>query len=275
MSEIKWIKLSTSMFDDEKIRLIEQMPDADTILVIWVKLLAQAGKTNASGYIFLNENIPYTDEMLATIFNSPLNTVRMALNVFKQFGMIEVDENEFISVANWEKHQNIEGMERVKKLNAERNKRYRERKKQELLENNTSDVSVTSRDGTDIDKELDIDKEKDINIYRIFEFWNEQGIIKHRSLTTKAKSHINARLVDYTKDELIKAISNYQTVLTDDKYYWTHKWSLQDFMKPNNVTRFVDEAEPLSNFLSSKKGGVNNARDENARELAQQNNLPF
>ena len=275
MSEIKWIKLSTSMFDDEKIRLIEQMPDADTILVIWVKLLAQAGKTNASGYIFLNENIPYTDEMLATIFNRPLNTVRMALNVFKQFGMIEVDENEFISVANWEKHQNIEGMERVKKLNAERNKRYRERKKQELLENNTSDVSVTSRDGTDIDKELDIDKEKDINIYSIFEFWNEQGIIKHRSLTTKAKSHINARLVDYTKDELIKAITNYQTVLTDDKYYWTHKWSLQDFMKPNNVTRFVDEAEPLNNFLSSKKGGVNNARDENARELAQQNNLPF
>ena len=69
MSEVKvkWIKLSTTMFEDEKIRLIESMPEADTLLIIWIKLLAQAGKTNASGYIFLNENIPYTEDMLATL----------------------------------------------------------------------------------------------------------------------------------------------------------------------------------------------------------------
>ena len=60
------------------------MPEADTLLIIWIKLLAQAGKTNASGYIFLNENIPYTEDMLNT-FNRPLNTVRMALSVFKKF----------------------------------------------------------------------------------------------------------------------------------------------------------------------------------------------
>jgi|SRR5699024_1597303 len=151
------------MFEDEKIRLIEQMPDADTILIIWVKLLSQAGKTNASGYIYLSENIPYTDEMLATIFNRPVSTVRFALKTFEQFGMISIDEEHFIAIENWEKHQNIEGMERVKKLNAERNKRYRERKKQKQLEskNNDSDVSVTSRDGTDIDIELDIDIDKE------------------------------------------------------------------------------------------------------------------
>ncbi len=83
MSEVKWIKLSTQMFEDEKIKLIEQMPESDTILIIWVKLLSQAGKTNASGYIYLNQNIPYTDEMLATIFNRPLPIVRMALNTFQ------------------------------------------------------------------------------------------------------------------------------------------------------------------------------------------------
>ena len=55
MSEVKWIKLSTSMFEDEKIRLIESMPEADTLLIIWIRLLAQAGKTNASGYIFLSK----------------------------------------------------------------------------------------------------------------------------------------------------------------------------------------------------------------------------
>lgn len=150
------------MFEDEKIRLIEQMPEADTILIIWVKLLSQAGKTNASGYIYLSENIPYTDEMLATIFNRPINTVRLALETFKQFGMIEIDEDSFISISNWEKHQNIEGLERVKKLNAERNKRYRERKKQKQLEGKKeSDVSVTSRDGTEEEREEDIERDKD------------------------------------------------------------------------------------------------------------------
>lgn len=32
------------MFDDEKIRIIESMPDADTILICWIKLLSLAGK---------------------------------------------------------------------------------------------------------------------------------------------------------------------------------------------------------------------------------------
>ncbi|MDA1590463.1 phage replisome organizer N-terminal domain-containing protein [Bacillus cereus group sp. TH225LC] len=167
MAEVKWIKLSTSMFEDEKIRLIESMPEADTLLIIWIRLLAQAGKTNASGYIFLSKNIPYSDEMLATLFNRPIATVRLALQTFQQFGMIEITDDQYICISNWEKHQNVDGLERVKQLNAERNRKYRERKKQQQLslenKGNESDVHMTSRDGTDIeeDKELDIDKEKD------------------------------------------------------------------------------------------------------------------
>ncbi|PRT35457.1 phage replisome organizer N-terminal domain-containing protein [Bacillus wiedmannii] len=167
MADVKWIKLSTSMFEDEKIRLIESLPDADTLLIIWIKLLSQAGRTNANGYIFLSENIPFTEEMLSTLFNRPIATVRLALQTFKQFGMIDITDDQYICISNWEKHQNIDGLERVKQLNAERNKKYRERKKQQqlALENKVeeNDVRVTSRDDTDIeeDKELDIDKEKD------------------------------------------------------------------------------------------------------------------
>ncbi|MBU5585311.1 phage replisome organizer N-terminal domain-containing protein, partial [Enterococcus sp. S181_ASV_20] len=39
MAEISWIKLKTTMFDDEKIRLIQAVPEADAILVIWIRLL--------------------------------------------------------------------------------------------------------------------------------------------------------------------------------------------------------------------------------------------
>ena len=94
---------------------------------------------------------------------------------------------------------------------------------------------------------------EDIYIREIYDYWNSKGIIKHRSINQQMKSHIKARLKEYTVDELKKAILNYSTVLNNDEYYWTHKWSLQDFMKPNNVTRFVDEAEPLINFLKKSK----------------------
>jgi predicted phage replisome organizer len=103
-NDVKWIKITTNMFDDEKIKLIESMPDKDAILIIWIKLLVQAGRTNANGYIFLNEKTPYTEEMLAIIFNRPVNTVRLALKTFKEFNMIEMDEKDLL-VTNWNKHQ--------------------------------------------------------------------------------------------------------------------------------------------------------------------------
>ncbi|WP_160203471.1 phage replisome organizer N-terminal domain-containing protein [Priestia megaterium] len=159
-SSVKWIKLSTQMFEDEKIRLIESMPEADTILIIWVKLLAQAGKTNASGYIYLAENIPFTDEMLATIFNRSLPTVRLALRTLEQFGMIEINDDHTICISNWEKHQNVEGLEKIREQNRLRKQKERERKK--LLETSQdSHVTVTQNHATDIDKEKELEEEKE------------------------------------------------------------------------------------------------------------------
>lgn len=112
-------------------------------------------------------------------------------------------------------------------------------------------------------KENNTDINNTSNIYSIFEFWNEQNIIKHRKMNQQMKSHINARLEEYSVDELKKAILNYSTVLKNDKYYWTHKWSLQDFMKPNNVTRFVDDADPLENFKKSKNNGAGFIKEVN------------
>lgn len=90
-----------------------------------------------------------------------------------------------------------------------------------------------------------------IYIYTVFEFWNEQKIIQHRELTQKRKSAINARLKNYTPDELKKAIKNYAEILNGDMYYWTHKWSLEDFMNPKNLERFTDEANPFNNYAKT------------------------
>lgn len=161
MSDVKWIKLSTQMFEDEKIRLIESMPEADTILIVWVKLLSQAGRANNNGYIYLSENIPYTDEMLATIFNRPLGTVRMALETFRRFGMIEVDENQFISITNWEKHQNIAGLDKIREQNRIRKQKEREKKKLPAPSRD-GHVTITPSHATEQEQELDLELEEDV-----------------------------------------------------------------------------------------------------------------
>ena len=57
MGEVKWIKITTDIFDDEKILLIESLPDADSIIVIWFKLLCLAGKMNNSGVFVMNDTV--------------------------------------------------------------------------------------------------------------------------------------------------------------------------------------------------------------------------
>src|SRR5439155_1810444 len=128
MSGVSWIKVRTDMFDDEKIRLIEQLPEADSVLVIWVKLLALAGQKNANGEIFINDEMPYTDEMLSTIFHRKLNTVRLALKTFQKFRMIDIAEDQTIVICNWAKHQNVEGLDKIRQQNLKRQRRQREKR---------------------------------------------------------------------------------------------------------------------------------------------------
>ena len=92
MAEVKWIKIATDIFDDEKILLIESLPDAYAIITVWFKLLCLAGKKNNGGVFLMNDKIPYTDKMLATIFRMNESTVKLALNAFEQFKMIEIVE---------------------------------------------------------------------------------------------------------------------------------------------------------------------------------------
>lgn len=170
MGDVNWIKITTNMFEDEKIDYIESMPEADTILMIWVRLLTMAGKCNMGGYVLLTEKIPYTDEMLAHKFKRQLNTVKFALQTFVKLDMIAFDEAG-IRIANWNKHQNVQGLEKIREQNKIRKQRQRLADKQQLAAGQDhpvtpSHVTVTeeSRSFSIIDKELEIDKEISKNI---------------------------------------------------------------------------------------------------------------
>ena len=161
MSDIKWIHLDVNMPNDEKIKIIKAMPDNYPLLWAWVQLLCLAGKTNAQGYIYINEMTPYNEEQLASVLDLPLNTTRLALGTFQNLGMIESDGNGHLLVLNFPKWNNLEALEKLRITHNERQQRYRERQKVLLLSNGdpSRDVTVTGiRGGGGGEEE---DKEKD------------------------------------------------------------------------------------------------------------------
>ena len=199
MSEIKWIKITTDIFDDEKMCLIDALPDCDAIIVIWIKLITLAGKLNRKGVLAISKNIIYTDETLAQTFHRPLNTVRMALEVFEKFGMVEKIDG-VIVLPNWEKHQNIDGMEKIKEQN--RNRAARHRQKQKLLaQNNESNVTnnvmdnVTVTHGNALDKDKELDKDIEINNNKVMISSSLSENLKNSGIHLTDKSH--QQLLDY------------------------------------------------------------------------------
>jgi predicted phage replisome organizer len=157
MADIKWIKIVTDVFDNRKIRQIELMPDSDAILVIWFKILCLAGTINESGMLLLTRDIPYNDEMLANQFNRPINTIRLALDTFRKFGMIETTNN-ILCVSNWEKYQNIETLDKIREQTRLRVAKHREQRK--IANSEVCNVTVTQCNATEEDKKENKNKNK-------------------------------------------------------------------------------------------------------------------
>ena len=153
-SDVKWIKITTDIFDDEKILLIEGLPDSYAIITVWFKLLCLAGKQNNNG-VFMMGRIPYTNQMLATIFRMKESTVSMALEVFSNFGMVEIVEG-VITIPNWNKHQTLDAYEKKK----ERDRLYQAERRaaQRALIGKSSD---TSSDIALLEEEGEEDKDKE------------------------------------------------------------------------------------------------------------------
>ena len=173
MSELSWVKLSLDLFDNRKIKYIRKLPEGNNIMIIWIYLLTLAGKCNSGGMIFLTEDIPLDENMLADLTDFDVNIVRIALATFDKLNMIQWtgDNDEFIKVAGWSEYQSVDRLAEIKEQNCARQKKYREKQKEkakELPDNGKETLSITSRNVTvteqnkNKEKELDIEEDKDI-----------------------------------------------------------------------------------------------------------------
>lgn len=160
MADVKWIKITTDIFDDEKILLIEALPEADSIIVIWFKLLCLAGKINNSGVFLLNDKIAYTDKMLASIFRRKEATVKLALETFENFGMIELVDD-VITIPNWDKHQNLDQLEKKREYMREYMKGKREKQKSIACKSNCKANSKSNCKANVSHVDIEEDKEEE------------------------------------------------------------------------------------------------------------------
>ena len=163
MAEVKWVKLTTDMFDNRKIKHLRRLPDGNNIVLIWVMLLTMAGRCNSGGMIFLTENIPYTPKMLADELDFEENTVILALQALENLDMI-ITDNGFFVIAGWEEYQNTDRLAEIREYN--RLAQQKSRAKKKLLKG-VNDKSMTSQrcHDTELDKELEKEKELDKDVF--------------------------------------------------------------------------------------------------------------
>lgn len=284
MNEVKWIKIVTDIFDDEKMLLIDGMPERDGILVIWFKLLCLAGKQNNCGLLTLTDRIAYTDEMLSQVFRRPLNTVRLALETFEQFGMIEII-NDTIAISNWEKHQNQDAMDKIREQNRQRVAKYRNKQKStlEISENDKCNVTVTLpvtlRNATDIDIDKDIDNIEDNKLSSLSKNecfdkkYTSKDIVdlyhdicksypKVKALSEKRKTAIKLRLKNYGYDAIKEVFTKAEAsdfLKGKNNRNWTASFDWL-IVSDNNFCKVLD-----GNYDNGRIGKVGNNQQYNQR----------
>ena len=262
MADVKWIKITTDVFDDEKILLIESLPDAYSIIVVWFKLLCLAGKQNNSG-VFLLGKIAYTDKMLATIFRMKESTVTMALQTFEQFGMVEIIDG-VITIPNWNKHQTLDAYEKKK----ERDRIYQQERRaaQKALITNTSEKSSDSNTTQSSyvvisDKDIDKEIEEDIDNNILPAPTKKTKVVKHKYgeysnvlLTTEELEKLQNEYPDC--DERIERLSSY--VASTGKVYKSHyatirNWARKDAEKPKVQVKAKTQAKNKFNDFPQRE----------------------
>lgn len=235
---VKWVKLTTDMFDNRKIKHLRRLPEGNNIVLIWVMLLTMAGRCNANGMVFLTENIPYTPKMLADELDFEEGTVTLALKALEQLNMIVTDADCF-RIAGWEEYQNIEGMDKIRESKRLAQARWRAKQK-ELPESSTVESTVESTrisvDYAEEDKEQEQDIKKESKNIR--ESKHKHGEYNNVLLSDSELEKLQAEYIDW--HERIERLSSY--IASTGKAYKSHyatirNWARKDQQQPMQTAR--------------------------------------
>lgn len=166
MADVGWVRLSTRLFENRKIKYLLNQPKGAELVLLWVHLLCAAGTVNDGGRVYISQNVMYTPQSLAADFGVPKTIADKALTLFQDLELIEVESDGCIQILGWEKHQNVTGLEKIREQNRLRKQKQRQCDKSRNVDEDMSrDSHVTecdkSRNVTQQRREEKNRKEKD------------------------------------------------------------------------------------------------------------------
>ena len=246
-----WIKLKTDFFDEITTDWLLSQKNGCQYVVLYLMLCLKTA--NSDGLLATNIGemiIPYdVEKIVRDTKYFDFDTVTVGLELFKKLGLIYVEENNVMRIANVE---NMVGSE-AGNANAQRQKRFREKKKMLSLNqpvtisNASSNVisnecSVTQNNEENRDKSLENrDKSIDINIpYKeIVDFLNLTAGTKYKSSTPKTKECIKARWNEGFR------LDDFKTVISKMSAKWMGT-DFEQYLRPQTLfgTKF-------ENYLNS------------------------
>ena len=227
---------------------------------ILLKLYLRSLKNN--GCLMLNERIPYNAEMLATITGHQVGTVKQALTVFKDLGLIEVLDNGAIymlDIQNFIGNGSSDGD----------SKRANRRAITDKCPTNVRQMSTRDRDrdidrvrekDRDKDRNKDRDKERDRDTENIISFLNSTTGSKYKASTDKTRRLIAARIAEgFTVDD-------FKTVITKKAKEWQNT-DMAQYLRPETLfgTKFEgylnqpernNRRSPLSRAERERQEGI-------------------
>lgn len=265
-----WLKLHKDFFKRHEIRVIEEMPNGKDYILFYLKLLVES--ITHEGKLRFSDAIPYNEQMLSSITNTNIDTVKNAMDIFIQLNMVEVLDDATIFM------KEVEDMVGSESASAERVRKHRQAKA--LQEHSSVELLHCNNDVTPSDAQCNIeirDKSEDIrdksnltiskdivcqtetvrpDTKPIIEAWNSLSKIsaikpiKKLSTSSKRYQSLIARLKDYSVEDILKAIENIkgsEFLKGNNRRNWiiTFDW----FVKPNNFPKVLENQ--YANYQSS------------------------
>ena len=219
-----YLKLKDNFFDGDSIVLLENMQDGILYSNILLKLYLKSLKNG--GRLQLDEHIPYTAQIIATLTRHQIGTVERALNIFRQLGLVEELDGGLLYMTD------IELMIGQSSTEAERKRAARLENKALLpTRTNGGHLSDICPPEIEIKKEIDIESEKERDTGQSTPA--VYGRYKNIFLTDMELSELQTELPD-TWDFYINRLSEYMA--SKGKSYDNHaatirRWAASDTEK--------------------------------------------
>lgn len=126
-----WVKIMCNILDHRKIKMIRKGPEGNTLVLLWLLMLAEGGKCNRGGYLMVSNTLPYTPETISMVTDIPLPTVLLGLSTFAGLDMIDRNDTA-IFIKNWGRYQSEDKLEARRDKERIRQQRHRQKVREKI-----------------------------------------------------------------------------------------------------------------------------------------------